>query len=137
MAKTYTVPLGNADRVLKYTKAERRYLEGRFKVDMQRFLSELVCPVKDGKAVGGGLWDAQVAFVFTGLRHASKKIDERSVEEWMEAYINSKDEEGTYNTIYNVLGPAVMAALQAGFLGRILEEEDEEGKDQEPVSTET
>lgn len=138
MAKTYTIHLPiTHERVLKYTRDERRDFEKRFRdrgcSGMKELLDKYVLtttpdPDKPGKrliTLGGDL-DAQEYLIYLGLRHYGNAITEKRVSDWLDLAVR---EEGAERQMVAFVAPAVSAVFASGVLGFVYEytvEKDEE-----------
>lgn len=134
--ESFTVTLGGRERTFKWTRAVRNFLEERHNKGLLELIREDVLPCYDnGMPTGGGRWNAQVDFVWQGLRHAGPAITQSRVSEWMEALCDGG------GSILEVLAPANASCLASGVLGFKYEipseeePEDAEGKgDAEPTT---
>lgn len=131
MGHDYSVDLGGTTRILRYTMAERKELETRFRKGLHALLFEDVMPLnKKGVPTGGGLWEVQVALVHSGIKWApGKKITEAHVGTWMETWIQNHPD----SHIVQILAEVVKAVCESGVLGKAIaiesSEETEPGKE--------
>lgn len=126
MTKKFIVFLGFNDRELKYTRAERRSLEAKYKKGLMRILQEDVLATDaDGKGTLGGLLDVQYDVVWHGLKHLGPPngpVTEAKVHGWLDEAMDKGD-----GAFIKVLGACSDAIAASGVLGFKVERPDEEG----------
>ena len=126
--EAFTVELGGAERVLKYTIKERREMEKRFGCSLLDLMIKRAFPYDDkGNPTGAGEWEPQMALLYYGLRHAGKSMTESKVEEWVTDAINHE------RNVHEFVITCVAAIFASGVLGFIKDfrakpEDEEPGK---------
>lgn len=116
------------DREFKYTDKEREWLEDRFEIGLLELMRQQVLPADDnGNPTGGGIYKAQIAFLYAGLRHYGNVMTESKVKELVRQVTAEP------LMVMRVLNKAVKACMASGCLGFVYSPpappEEEEAED--------
>jgi hypothetical protein len=121
----YKVYLGNRDRGLRYTVADRERLEGMFpRPDgTPNALIDLI----QNHIVANGSFAVQAAVVWAGLNRVDSKITLSKVKDWLEKETQTKGEA----TVGLILRTTLNAVFASGVLGKVIEDAFSEGSEEE------
>jgi hypothetical protein len=125
--REYKIEIGGGEKVLRYTRDDRKALEERFDKGLRELINDDVWPTQEGVPTGGGRMTAQVAIVHVGIRHCGPAITESKVEKWL---FEDLIKQG--RNALEILATCVVAILESGVLGLRVEvpEAEPEGKDE-------
>lgn len=119
MAKSFEYELGGKTRTFKYDMDAREVLEDRYDLGLQEILQRKVLGASGDGTLRGGLFKAQVALVWLGIRHHGPAITEKKVRDWMLAEVTDKDQ------LFDLLTVACNAVYASGVLGLKYEEPED------------